>query len=353
MASEAIVNETLIPYYYISQTIGFLLTLCLLIFHVYRIKQNEKRGRKKNRTQSVKLLRILDLRIISYCCLTVILLAYFIFLTALIINLYSPYLNHSLCELISYIQTTLLLLSRFFFHLFVAVRSRFSSHRRKFSIYGKIGMGLITMDIALIFGYWIAPNQQIVELSENNVCIPVSYGTLYVIWVLCNDAIITPYCLLAFVLPLRGIIKLEKKQMEMHRVNSNNSIIIDTTSTKDELSISNLVRKIIICNTIAMAQILVQCGLASNAWTGNISGIIMPQCDVIGCYVVIMQFADVDINNIQSKFWRIYVSIFQWNEWKCIENDRCIGCKKRMIDTMEDENRTISGEDATSITVSM
>ena len=184
------------------------------------------------------------------------------------------------------------------------------------------------MDVALIFGYWIGPNQQIVKLSDNsNECVTVAWGTLFVLWVIANDVIITPYCLLVFVLPLRKIMKVEKQQsrlrMEMYQSNSNNSqvncdlsadvdsdeekknrpklTLTSSTSTskyipkKNEFAVSNLVRKVIICNTIAMAQILVQCGLASNGWTGDISGNVLifnisciTSIYVLRCYVQIL-----------------------------------------------------------------
>ena len=65
----------------------------------------------------------------------------------------------------------------------------------------------------------------------------------------------------------------------------------------------------------------------------------MPQCDVLGSYVIIMQFADVDVSTIQSKFWRMYITIFQWNEWFCIKNDRCISCIDN--DNNNDNNNNI------------
>lgn len=270
MASEAIVDERLIPFYYISQSISLLLTILLFIFHIFRIKHNAKRS-NVSRGKSIKLFSILDLRTVSYLILLSIILNTFIFLSAISINLIHVYLTDWSCQFISYIQTTFILSSRFFFHLFVAIRSRFSSHRRKFNIYGKIGLCLIIVDIALIFAFWIAPNQQVVELSDNRkFCVPVSYGTLYVVWVLLNDIIITPYCLIAFVVPLLGIIRLEKQQLKEHmRVHGN------FKKNEHDLSMANLVRKIIICNTIAMLQILLQCGLASNGFTGNYAGNIL------------------------------------------------------------------------------
>ena len=42
-----------------------------------------------------------------------------------------------------------------------------------------------------------------------------------------------------------------------------------------------------------------------------------------------MQFADVNVNNVKSKFWRRYISMFQWNEWPCMVRDRCVGCKTK------------------------
>ena len=141
---EAIVDERLIPYYYISQAISFFVTLLLFIFHLYRVRhiaEFKKRTKKKlNRIKSIKLFGILDLASISYCCLIVLLLQYSTFLTPLVINLFSPFLTHVSCQWISYMQTTWALLLRFLFHVFVAARSRFSSFRQKFTIYGKLDL---------------------------------------------------------------------------------------------------------------------------------------------------------------------------------------------------------------------
>eukprot|EP01083_Nonionella_stella_P225791 802411_1 len=97
------------------------------------------------------------------------------------------------------------------------------------------------------------------------------------------------------------------------RFMSNNKKPIDN---KNEKSIAGFVRRITWCSAGALSTTAIACAIALTV--GILQGITSPLLMFIRCYLVIMQFADIDINEIDAHSnWRALIILFQWDQWKC------------------------------------
>eukprot|EP01084_Bolivina_argentea_P197182 337943_1 len=287
---------------YVLQIASLISISALLSFHIFRQQNHTKQNKsaKQSRQYESKIFKILDLTLISYLICIAYILETLIFSQTFTIHLITPFLTNNICNAIYRISSTFSLLGRFGVHLFVAVRCRLASHRRKLNIWSKIGLTLILSDLFIMLSVWIY-SPQIVSTFNGQSCIIYSYSIIYVFWVIGNDIIISVYCLIVFVCPLRKA---------MHQ--STDPETDDNTAQNN--SIDKLIKRVVFCSSISLFGILIHCSVAS---TIGFDSIIAPINGFITCYMSVMQFKDTNPYTIKSKYFKLITFIFQWDYWCC------------------------------------
>ena len=223
----------------------------------------------------------------------------------------TDYLNTPICNATLRVAVTMELIGRYQIHLFVATRCRLSSHKMKLSIWMKIGFIMLISDFLLVLSVWLY-EPQIVPIYNGSTCIVSVYSLLFICWVLANDIIISIYCMVVFVLPLKKIIMADREvKSEEAQYNTKAGV------TKPEKSMESLVKRIMFCAIIASLGPVVACSIASFGPTMAAGPFMVELESMVACYFTLMQFKDIDPNDVESKFWKFLITMFQWDFWPC------------------------------------
>ena len=163
---------------------------------------------------------------------------------------------------------------------------------------------MLLSDILITISIW-AYYPQIVPLFDGSSCLIASYALDFILWVMLNDIVISVYCMVVFVYPLRSIIIEERKQNQDANI----------CHAVSERSIEEFVRRIIFCSLITSLSIIITgiC-IASSDFVGPF---VIEIDSFIGCYMVVMQFKDIDPAQCQWKLGKALIRLFEWNFWCC------------------------------------
>ena len=290
----------------------------LIAFHSYRIHYTRKTKRNANR-EDTKLWKLLDLKYISYIVLISYLLRSCLDTSTSTIDSLSTtnHLNNVSCNAILRISNTMGLIGRFGIHLFVAVRCRLSSYKKQLTIWMKIGFLMLASDVFIILSVWVY-YPSIVPIHDGTSCVIESYHWIYVFWVIGNDIIISLYCVLVFVWPLRKIISAERQAREEEITASDVENGKLNRKRAGERTMEDFVKRIIFCSIVASLGIVISCGIASISITTAAGPYIVEIEAFIGCWMIVMQFKDIDPRGKGiNKFWSVIITLFQWDYWCC------------------------------------
>ena len=192
--------------YLISEWIHVVLQILMIIFHAYRLSFVAPSKSRRSAT----LCKVITLTTVSYAIMAAN-TGRFLFMTSITtVNAFTPYLNDTNCYYIKRMQFSIIILSRLFVHLFVAMRSRLSTTHTKSKWY-KLGLWFLILDI-LLFLFAVSPVPQFTVQEIDGVCITVTLPKVIMLWLLFNDIFIGLYSLFAFVLPLRRLINTNDKE---------------------------------------------------------------------------------------------------------------------------------------------
>ena len=310
---------------FVMQWISFLMICLLTAFHSYRLHLNKRKNAKNRIKESHRLWKILDLKYISFMVLIAYLLRGFIHVLFPTINLGTNYLNTPICNAILRISNTMGLLARFGIHLFVAVRCRLSSYKKQLNIWGKFGFIMLSSDLLITLSVWVY-YPQIVPVHDGTSCVIQSYSLLYVFWIILNDIIISLYCVVVFVWPLRRIIAAERAARDEEVIavtiaDNEKNVNVDNSnkqkSKSTERSMEDFVKRVMFCSIVASLGIVVSCGISSISLTTNAGPYIVEIESFVACWMIVMQFRDIDPDSVKSKFWSVIITLFQWDYWCC------------------------------------
>ena len=204
----------------------------------------------------------------------------------------------------------MLYLSKIITQLFVAVRTRLTLSNHQINVSFIIGIIMIFLGIGNIILPWLLSKEFIYEYNGFD-CTPLGSNIIYAFYVLVQDIGTNIYLLIIFVLPLRKLIQFERELTESAK-NMGDSEITD-----NQLSLENIVRKVLTYNTIMILSSIITYILVIIFKGFNVdqdiinfmSGITL----FIDSYCIVIQYEDIDVKDIQSEFLRTIVIIIQCN----------------------------------------
>eukprot|EP01084_Bolivina_argentea_P026683 49658_1 len=270
----------------------------LLFFHIYRMHKTKQRGDFKG---GYTLCKIIQLEHVSYIIIISSLLISLITIATKIFEIYFNFLTDNICQIVENTNLILTLVSQFGIHLFVAMRSILSStDMHNPSVWFKIGLCLVLTDILLIISPFIFTVLETVHI--NGSCVLQPKPVIFILWIMIQDSIIGIYSLCVFVIPLIKLISWEQQ----------------TTHTNNDFTLQSIVHKVIICSTIMILSTMIT--MTIQAILGPIPTLAANPF-IINAYCVVLQFADIRINDIKSPLCQVFIGIIQCDSCnvKCFE----------------------------------
>ena len=270
--------------YLVSGWIHIALQIAMLLFHYSRLRFVD--GSKKGRS-TAKICKIITIVRVSYLIFVAYTIRLAIPTLMVSINMIYPYLNQSICYFIKRAELCTVIFGRTLVHLFIAMRSRFGTRSVNNRWY-KFGLSFLFLDV-LVFLYMSSPFLDIKTAHEYGQCVTITITPIVLLWLAFNDLFIGIYSLFAFILPLRRLV-----------LNNNKENVQD---------ISDLIKRIVIYSIIALFITLISI-LVSMSVPG-LGQFLSPLSSTVTIYCIIMQFSNIPLKKLKSKYLRLIVSIFQ------------------------------------------
>ena len=273
--------------YLSSEWIHIALQIVMFLFHYFRLNLVDGSKSKRSTAKICKIITIVRVSYMMFIAYTVRLAIPAIIIS---INLFLPYLNDDICYFSKRTELSVIILGRTLVHLFIAMRSRLSTHSLK-SKYYKIGLYFIFLDV-LLFIYMSSPLFTNINVKYIDYqCVTVNITPIVLLWLLFNDLFIGIYSLFAFVLPLRRLIN----STETNKENMND--------------LTKLIKKIIIYSIIALFVTFFL--ILFTVMTPRLGAFLSPVSSTVTIYCIIMQFSNIKLKKLKSPYLRIIISMIQ------------------------------------------
>eukprot|EP01083_Nonionella_stella_P312702 1119407_1 len=242
--------------------VNFLTLLTILTYHAYRLCHLQK-----DLTGSpIKIFKIISFKHLSFI---VIISAIIPVLEQAIMYTPQQPIPHAICRLTTQLGIVCLAISKLALHLFVAVRSQVAT-RTTNKLY-TIGLLLILSDVLYII-YVVSGIPTILSVQNGVLCQVIDISLPVYIWFAMNDFVIGMYCLLAFILPLRKYVWLEKQ---------------DTSPNTSDPELQRLAHRIMIFSGIALVSTMAFVVISSIL---QLPAVFMMIDSTINAFCVMLQF---------------------------------------------------------------
>eukprot|EP01083_Nonionella_stella_P187388 688421_1 len=197
--------------------INLITLFAILGYHAYRLCHIQK----DLKGSPIKIFKIISFKHLSFI---VIIAAIIPSLEQAIMYTPQQPLPDAICRLTTHLGILCLAISKLALHLFVAVRSQVA--RTTTNRWYTIGLILILSDVLYIV-YLVSGIPTIVSIQSGVLCQVIDISLTIYVWFAMNDMVIGIYCLLAFILPLRKYVWLEKQDTKNNASSdaSNSSIV--------------------------------------------------------------------------------------------------------------------------------